>query len=62
MSGSGTTWPPRAELVPQAPAEDANRPAEALEPGGIRHRIEGPGEVLDLQEVGAHGSDSLEVQ
>ena len=61
MSGSGTTRASRAELVLQAPAEDGNRLADAPERGGIRHRSEGPGEVLDLYEVGAHRSDSLEV-
>src|SRR5919198_3046776 len=61
VSGAATSWASPAEHAPQAPTEDAKRPAEALEPGGIRHRSEGPGEVLDLHEVGAHGSDSLEV-
>lgn len=61
MNGSDRTWASQAEHVRQAPADDAKRLAEAPEPGGIRHRNEGAGEVIDLDEVGVHGSDSLEV-
>ena len=50
-----------AFYIVKAPAEDAHRSAEALGPGGIRHRSKRPGDVLDLHEVGAHGADSLQV-
>ena len=61
MSGSGTTRAPQAQHVWQTAADEANRPAEASEPGGIRLRREWAREVLDIHEVRANGSDSLEV-
>ena len=51
-----------AEHVRHAATQEANCPAEAPEPGGIGNRRAGPGNVLDLHEVRANGSDSLEIQ